>query len=207
MLQINLLDWREKRRYIQNNRFYAISGLIAAICMLLIFMISSSIDVSIEESKNNVSYLESEIKLVQQKIQQIKDLEKQKELLLARREVVETLQASRTFVIKIFDNLSRVVPAEVILNEMTRKGEQLSIAGTGNSNSAVATLIKNVQRLRWVKDAQLTELKNSDDRSSGKKTESSSKKSGDKASSENSVDEGKVDFKMEITINSGMETK
>lgn len=196
MIEINLLDWREKRKFVQNNRFFVLIGAAVFACVFVIFLINMTLQGHATDLQSNVAYLSGEISSVQQKIEQIKDLQAQKDLLLERREVVETLQASRTFIVKIFDNLSRVVPSGVVLNEMTRKDNLLSLSGIADSNGSVSALMKSIARLRWVKEAKLTELKNVDAQTAQANTQDSARKAGSKAVPNTQ----KVEFKLEVTM-------
>lgn len=161
MININLLNWREKRRVIQNNRliaFVIMAVLCGAILALFVGIIIKSM---ITHHQSNIAYLATEISAVEQKINQIQDLETQKQTLLDRRKIIESLQDARSFVVKIFDNLPRVIPAGVTLNDMTRKGDLLTLTGLSYTNTLVSDFMLELQRLKWIKDAKLTDLKTS----------------------------------------------
>lgn len=181
MININLLDWREKRRQIENNKLGAFIVL-SILCGIFISLLAEfTIKEMISSYQDNVKYLSSEISAVEEKISQIQDLETQKNTLLDRRKMIESLQDSRSFMVKIFDNLPRIIPPGLVLNEMTRKGDLLTLIGTAYNNEIVTAFMLNLQRLKWVKDAKLANLKTSD--------------------SKNPVAEGAlVDFQINITL-------
>lgn len=188
MIAINLLDWREQRRVIQNNRFFVLIGLTIFMCSLLAFMLSGVINELIGSNQSDVAQLTSEVSSVEKKIALIKDLQAQKDLLLARRQVIESLEDSRPFVVRIFDNLARVVPAGVVLTELTRKDDLLTLIGTGDSNVDVSDFMKNIQKLRWVDSAKLSEIKLDD------------KASNVRGNGANATGGNKVTFKIEATL-------
>lgn len=189
MTNVNLLDWREKNRQIKNNRFFAMLGAAVLSCAVLTLFVNLVIGELVSSRANDVIYLSSEIAAVEQKIKIIKNLDEQKKLLLARRGVIESLQDSRPFVVKIFDNISQIVPAGVVLNEMSRKADILTLSGSGASNLDVSELIKNIQRLRWVESAKLTEIKSASQKTAGVEKGGSNNQSNDR-----------VDFKIEATL-------
>lgn len=173
MININLLDWREKYRVIQNNRLIAFVIMAAIVGVLFALITDFIIKRMISNHQEDVVYLTSEVSAVEQKINQIQDLETQKETLLDRRKIIESLQDTRSFVVKIFDNLPRVVPPGVTLTEMVRKGDQLTLSGTAYNNSLVSDFMLALQRLKWITDAKLTDLKSSSTTDQKKRSDNS----------------------------------
>mgnify|MGYP003402363559 FL=1 len=159
MIHINLLDWRSKRKKILNNRFFAMTAASVLCALVLLFFVNLIINNIINNVKSEVAYLDEETASVESKIAKIKDLEDQKKLLLSRRKIIEGLEESRSFTVRIFDNLARIVPTGAVFTDLTRKGDELFISGFSDSNSAISVLLRNIQRLKWVKDASLSEIK------------------------------------------------
>lgn len=168
MIAINLLDWRSKRIKILNHRFIAILTAASFLTALITLSGSLIIDSMINTVKSDIAYLDSELQSVEGKIQQIKDLQESKQLLLSRRKVIETLQQSRPLVVNIFDNIARAIPSDITLNEMTRKTDILTISGVSSSNSGITVLMDNLQKLSWVKDAKLGEIRTAEVKESDK---------------------------------------
>lgn len=192
MTNINLLDWRDKRRVIQNNKFFVLLGGVVLSSIILALLVDVVANAFIDGLKKDIEFLTTEISSVEQKIKQIKDLEEQKDLLLTRREVIDSLQNSRTFTVKIFDSLPRIVPNGVVINEVSRKGDEIVLSGVGDSNSAISVLMKNVQRLRLVQSATLSEIKSSN--------QDDAKKSKSKNSDKKMSIDSKVAFQLKITL-------
>ena len=159
MISVNLLDWRSKRLRILNRRFIVIVVIAAIISALFTLSIEVIINSKLNTVKGNVTYLDSELQSVEGRIKEINELQQQKDLLLSRRKVIESLQASRPMVVSIFDNIVRSIPDGVYLKDMTRKENVLTLAGVSNTNYAITVLMENVQKLSWVKDAKLGEIK------------------------------------------------
>lgn len=159
MISVNLLDWRSKRTRILNHRFIVIVVIAAIVSALLTLSIELIISSKLNTVKGNVAYLDSELQSVEGRIKEINQLQQQKDLLLSRRKVIESLQASRPMVVSIFDNIVRAMPDGVYLKDMTRKENVLTLSGVSNTNYAITVLMDNVQKLNWVKDAKLGEIK------------------------------------------------
>ncbi len=196
MIKVNLLNWRGKQVEILNNRFYFVVGVVVAITILFNVVIFAILSSLISGQNANTVYLQSEITPIESKIVEIKDLQSQKDLLLNRRKIIQSLQTSRPFVVNLFDNLVRVMPDDVILTDLSRKGNDILISGVSESNYSVSVLMENVQHLSWVQDAKLGELIDLT-------VASSSKKKGEEETDVQKAIEtaGKVGFTLDIIAN------
>ena len=182
---LNLLDWRGKIRIVNNNRFYILTGVVVAIVVILTLSFSLVIDTMISSQEGNIKYLDKEISAVEGRIGKIKDLQKQKDLLLSRRTVIELLQASSPFVVKIMDNLVRAIPEGVVLKNLNRNQDQLVIIGSSDTNSQISTLMKNIELLKWVKSYKLNDIT-----AKGKSEDPNNK----------DASNGKIDFQLNLVL-------
>ena len=155
MARINLLPWREDRRKIRQNEFYAILGA-AALAGLLVFgaiWYQHKLWIDGQIARNN--YLRTEITALDEKIKEIQALEKTRSQLLARKAVIEQLQASRSKMVHLFDDLVRTIPEGVRLVSIKQDGEQLTLEGVAESNARVSTYMRNLEASEWVSNPQL----------------------------------------------------
>jgi len=115
MPRINLLPWREELRK-ERQKNFAIAAVIAVLFGLLVVVFSNyvySAKIDYQNARNDL--LRNEIKELDKQIEEINDLEAQKERLLARMEIIEQLQRSRPEVVHLVDQLARTVPDGVFL--------------------------------------------------------------------------------------------
>ncbi|MDH3350122.1 MAG: pilus assembly protein PilN, partial [Gammaproteobacteria bacterium] len=115
MPRINLLPWREAERK-KRQRDFGVAmagGVVAAIAVVLLTMFAYSQMISAQEARN--ARLTSEIKELEKSITEIDGLERQKERLLARMEIIEQLQKSRPEIVHLFDEIARQLPEGVYL--------------------------------------------------------------------------------------------
>lgn len=144
MAHINLLPWREERRQERQKQFYLalVAGLVFAAAVL--YLVISYADSLIEDQNQRNAFLQQEISKLDKKIREIKDLEKQRERLLARMQVIQELQQSRPKIVKVFDSLPRIVPEGVNLDRVTRTGNLLSFDGVAQSNARVSVFMQHI---------------------------------------------------------------
>lgn len=167
MARINLLPWREERRKLRQNEFYAILAA-AAIAGLLVFGgIWYQYKLQIDGQNARNQYLTQQIALLDEKIKKIEELDRRRATLIARKNVIEQLQANRWQLVRIFDDLVRTMPEGVRLTSVKASGEQLTLEGVAESNARVSSYMKNLEVANLIKDPDLAivEAKGPDRRS------------------------------------------
>jgi len=166
MAKINLLPWRAERRKQREREFYMMLGaaLVAGVLFVLLWIFW--MDARIENQDGRNAYLKDQIKQLDGKLEKIKDLEKTKANLLARKQIIEQLQASRTQMVHLFDELVKTIPDGVRLNTLKQTGDTLTLEGTAQSNASVANYMRNLDASQYLthSDLKKTEVKGTDKR-------------------------------------------
>ena len=150
MARINLLPWRAERRKLRQKEFMTMLGLAAAAALLLSFLIVMYYNGQIEGQQNRNQYLRDQIVLVDKQILEIEELDKKKANLLARKQVIEQLQASRSQMVHLFDELVRTIPEGVRLNAIAQAGDDLTLTGVAQSNARVASYMRALEASGWM---------------------------------------------------------
>ncbi|KRG70050.1 PilN domain-containing protein [Pseudoxanthomonas dokdonensis] len=150
MAKINLLPWRAERRAARQRDFYAMLGVAAIGGLLLSFMIWFYYDRQISGQNDRNQFLQTEIDKVKAQNEEIKALDKQKDRLLARKKVIEELQANRSQMVHLFDSLVRTIPDGVALSNIKQEGEMLTLEGRAQSNARVSAYMRNLEGSGWM---------------------------------------------------------
>ena len=79
--------------------------------------------------------------------------------LLARKQVIETLQADRVQSVYLLDELVRQMPEGVFLKTMKQRGPSVELLGYAQSNARVSTLMRNIESSPWLTNPKLVEVK------------------------------------------------
>ena len=166
MATINLLPWRAERRRQRERDFYIMLAGAAVAAILAWFMWGYWMDLRIEDQENRNGYLRTEIKQLEGKLTEIKELETTKAKLLARKQIIEQLQASRAQMVHLFDELVKTIPDGVRLISIKQTGTQLELQGVAQANGDVANYMRNLDASTWMQrsDLQKTEIKGADKR-------------------------------------------
>ena len=164
MARINLLPWRAERRKQRLQEFYSMLGMAALAGALISLMIWLYYSGQIDGQNNRNRYLEEQIKVVDKQIAEIKELDKKKERLLRRKEVIEQLQASRSQMVHLFDELARTIADGARITAIKQSGQTLTLEGRAQSNARVSSYMRNLDASGWMgkSDLSIIEAKSGD---------------------------------------------
>ena len=162
MPRINLLPWREEERRTRQREFgvAAAGAVIAGVAVVMLTMLAYAQMISSQESRNE--RLTNEIAELEKSIEEIDGLERQKERLLARMEIIDQLQKSRPEVVHLFDELVRQLPEGVYLTGMKQTGSRIEIRGVAQSSTRVSALMRQVDASDWLADPEVERVETTD---------------------------------------------
>jgi len=159
MIRINLLPHRELARAARRRQFTAMLGVAVAAGVVAVLLGHSFIAAgqSTQEARN--AYLQQEIAKLDVQIGEIKKIREQTQALLARKQVVETLQSNRTEVVHLFDQMIRLLPEGLYLKSFKQEGNVVTLSGYTQSSARVSTLMRNLDNSPWFDSTSLVEIK------------------------------------------------
>ncbi len=155
MAHINLLPWREELRQEQTRQFVTLTVLSLALTGALIFMVHVIFNGQIEHQKFRNKMLQDEITTLDAALKQIATLEETKEKLLARMDIIQSLQQRRPQIVHLFDDFVRTVPEGIYLTLIKQEVKQLTIKGVAESNGRVSAYMRNIDASAWMATPKL----------------------------------------------------
>ena len=159
MIAFNLLPWREAQRREQKRLFNGLLVL-SALCGLMVVLLVSAVNaaqLSTQNSRN--ALLQSENRLLDNQLREIKGLRQDIDALKARQHAVESLQSDRARPVHVLDELATRVPSGVALKSI-KQTDHLVLTGLAQSNARVSELLRNLsQPSPWLGKAELVEIK------------------------------------------------
>jgi type IV pilus assembly protein PilN len=109
--------------------------------------------ISSQEERNQ--RLRDEIAIIEKSIEEIDNLERQKERLLARMEIIDQLQKSRPEIVHLFDEMVRQLPEGVHLTGMQQTGSRVEVRGVAQSSTRVSALMRQIDSSEWLMDPEV----------------------------------------------------
>ncbi len=122
-------------------------------------MIHVVIHMKIGEQQDVNALLKTEIGKMEAQIKEIEDIKKKRESLVARMNVIQSLQRNRPLTVRIFDEITRALPDGIYLSELERKNNTVSLTGKAESNSQISILMRKIDASEWLTKPRLTEIK------------------------------------------------
>ena len=153
MAKLNLLPWREARRQQRKKEFYTMLGVVGAVGVGVAFLAYMFVQSQLDLQDRRNARLKDEITQLDKKIAEIKTLDEERAGLLKRKEIIESLQASRSIMVHLFDELARSTPEGVQLTGIKQAGTMITLDGVSQSPARVAQFMRNLEASPFLKDA------------------------------------------------------
>ncbi len=155
MPRINLLPWREQQRRERQIAFFIYLGAAAAAAALVAFFAYLWVGALIDGQNQRNERLKSEIKTLDRQIEEINDLEAQKQKFISRMQIIEKLQRSRPEVVHLFDELVKIMPDGTYLTSVKEEGNKLKFDGVAQSSTRVSSMMRNIADSQWMRNPEL----------------------------------------------------
>ena len=159
-MSINLMPWRQERRKRQQKDFLTKIGLsaISALGVVVVGAILLSTVISGQEKRNQ--FLDGQIKEAQVKIKEIDTLQKRRDQMLGRKQVIEKLQADRDLLPNVLYQVAINSVEGIVITGYEHKNNVLEIKGRSTSNSSVAAFIRNIEQSKWFDKPEIIIIEN-----------------------------------------------
>jgi type IV pilus assembly protein PilN len=145
VIRVNLLPHRAEKRAARKQQFFALAILLTIVAGLIWFLGFSVLNGYISSQQATNEYLEKEIAVLSTQIEEISSLKEQTDALLARKRIIESLQANRAETVTLLVELLQHVPDGVRLVSLNQDGQKLDFTGESLSEARVSTLIRSLE--------------------------------------------------------------
>jgi len=159
VVRINLLPHREQKRQARQRQFISLAIGLAILGLAVVGLVHIIFSQQIESQESRNRLLKTEIVKLDEQIKEIDKLREQTQALLARKQVVETLQTNRTEAVHLLDQMVRQLPDGIYLKSLKQVGPKVTMVGYAQSNARVSTLMRNIEGSPWLERPALVEIK------------------------------------------------
>lgn len=161
--RINLLPWREEERKRKNVEFGILAGAAAGVMAILVGLVVLYYSDQISYQNQRNAFLKNEIKVLDSKLETIKELETTKQNLLSRMEIIQRLQGSRPQIVHLFEDLVTTIPEGIWLSSIKQSGDKVTVTGFAESNARVSAYMRNAEESVWIKNPKLVNIESESD--------------------------------------------
>jgi type IV pilus assembly protein PilN len=159
MPRINLLPWREAQRKERKLAFLVALGVAVLAAMVTTFAVYLMYDSMIAGQQRRNQMLRGQIKMLDKQIEEINNLETEKQRFIARMEVIEKLQRSRPGIVHVFDEIVKTLPDGVYLTGVQQisagANKRLKFDGIAQSSTRVSSFMRNIDASEWLRNPEL----------------------------------------------------
>ncbi|MBZ4194469.1 MAG: PilN domain-containing protein [Candidatus Contendobacter sp.] len=145
MTRINLLPWREVRRFRRHRELIGMLIGAAIFAMGIVFLVQTEIDSRIQYQQQRNDYLKGEIARLKKAAEELTELQKTKNRLVERLNVIQTLQASRPGMVRMLDELVRLIPQDIYLTAFKTVGNQVTLNGVARSDTVISEFMRGIR--------------------------------------------------------------
>lgn len=153
MAKINLLNWRDELRA-KRKRLFLYGCAVAA--TLGLFTVGGTwfyYDQRLQDQDQANQLVQSSNLILDTQLKSLDGLEAQSNAIVERMKLIQGLQGQRPVPVRLLDEMVRIVPANMYLTRMSRKGDQFTIEGKAESPNIVAELLRNMEASPWYRNA------------------------------------------------------
>jgi type IV pilus assembly protein PilN len=158
MIRINLLPWREARRKAQRKHLAVLGGMVAVLALLVVGAVHLTIEGYISVQTDRNAFLKKENARLDKEIEEIKKLKTEIAALLARKQIIERLQADRAQAVYLLQELVQQVPDGIYLKSIKQTGLKIFLNGYAQSNARVSTLMRNFAGSPYLENPDLVQI-------------------------------------------------
>lgn len=158
-IRINLLPHRQMRRAHQQRLFTVLAVIVAGLGLAAVGIGQVQLINTKSAQDRRNAFLQSEIAKLDMQIAEIKQLRDKTQNLLARKNVVESLQSNRTEAVRLFDELARRLPEGLYLKSIKQSGDSLALSGYAQSSARVSTYMRALDETSLFQEPVLVEVK------------------------------------------------
>ena len=155
-IKINLLPWREELREERKQEFLKILAGVLLLAATITFGVDRFYNAQIDTQQARNSYLTKEIKILEERIEEIQILQRKRNELLARMKVIQELQCNRPVIVRLFDEMARRLADRVYFTSLSVQGKSITIDGVAESNNRISSQLRNFDESDWFEKPNVT---------------------------------------------------
>jgi type IV pilus assembly protein PilN len=159
MIRVNLLPHREAKRKARQQQLAILAGLTSALALALGGLLWVVFNAQVDNQKSRNQYLSGEITKLDKQIEEIRKIREETASLLAKKQVVESLQSNRSEPVQLLDQMLRQLPEGLYLKSIRQSGNKINVTGYTQSQARVSAFMRNIEASPFLENPNLIEIK------------------------------------------------
>jgi len=155
---IDLRPWREERRKERQQQFLLILVLVVVAAGAAGWTWNQTVKAQIQFQETRNNFLDQRIDDLDNKLEEIQALREQREKLVERMEVIQSLQGDRPIIVHIFEELVESTPEGVFFTSLSSEGTTILVSGQADRPLSISDFLRNLDRSPWFQNAFLMDV-------------------------------------------------
>lgn len=152
---INLLPWREAQKQSHRQRFIQASFAAVSLAAALQWGGGEYLQYQLDIEKGRIEFLNQHLAVLDNQINTLKQAEKEYQDLMARLDMVESLQQKRNKTTQLMDLIPQLIPEGVYVDQMSMNDNRIEIRGISDSTARLATMLDLLENSSYVSDVEM----------------------------------------------------
>jgi type IV pilus assembly protein PilN len=153
--QINLLPWRDEIRAQHKRRFVYLVILGGLIAVAGQWALGHYFRDQQAKQQSRLSYLKQYITQLDRQIESLKIAEQDHKVILARLDVVESLQLGRNKITDFMNLMPELIPEGVYVDKIKMNGQEIEMSGISDSTARLAIMLDRLERSQSLKSVEM----------------------------------------------------
>lgn len=158
-IRINLLPHRQLKKARQQRWLAVLAAITVGVGLAVVALGQAFIMNEKANQDRRNAFLQEEIAKLDKQIAEIHQLKEKTQDLMARKDVVESLQSNRGEAVHLFDELARRLPEGLYLKSVKQTGDVVALSGYAQSSARVSSYMRALEDAALFEEPVLVEVK------------------------------------------------
>lgn len=158
MARINLLPWREEVRERRNKEFLTLLIAVLLLSALAAFAAWSVFNKALTDQQQANENIKQENVRLDKALTEIESLEQQRDDIIARMKVIQDLQGRRPIPVRIWDDIAKMMPAQMYLTNMKRVGDVITFTGQADNPTVISEFMRKLDGSPWLENSKMVSI-------------------------------------------------
>ncbi len=153
MAKINLLPWRAELREQRKKEFVVTIGAVFLLAVVVSGLTWMFFNTRLSDQQQANQQITAANESLDQKLKALDGLQARRDEIIERMKVIQDLQGKRPVSVRLFDEVTRMIPNNLYLTTFKREGDKFTIQGKAESPNTVSELLRNLEASAWFRNA------------------------------------------------------